>query len=142
MLPLLPRKKLSDAGLKRRQIFEFRSINLLPNQTEEFVLECGMSAIVQRLELDSPAVVQFWGTPDYNPAIDPNPYTFRATPDHLFDDGSTGLADGTIIRTRQYSVFVNLESPSQPYMYGTIMNTGATAKQINLKIMFLTVEEF
>ena len=142
MLPLVPLKKLSDAGLKRRQVFEIQTINLQPNETEAFTLDCGKSAIIQRLEVSHPALVQVWGVPDYNTQIDPNPYTFRATSDHLFDDGSTYLRDGTIIKTRQYSIFANLQSPSQPQVYGTITNIGAILTRITLKIQYLTIEEF
>ena len=142
MLPLKPVKRLSEAGLKRRQNFEYVTISLAPNQMEAFTFECGMSAIIQRLEVDSPAVVQMWGHPEYDTRVDPNPYTFRATADHLMDDGSTALRDGTIIKTRQYSIFTNLETPSQPQVYGTITNIGTTLKKITLKIQYLTVEEF
>jgi|SRR5690606_12928004 len=141
-LQLAPVKKLSEAGLKRRKTFEFTTQRLVPNEAETFIFECGLSAIVQRLEVSAPCLIQVWGDPTFNAAVDRNPYTFRATEDHLFDDGSTALRDGTIIKTRQYSIFVNLEDPALPYMYGVVTNTGTQTQPITIKITYLTVEEF
>jgi hypothetical protein len=134
-------KKLSEAGLRKRQTFTYTTAVLAPNASEAFAMELGHSAIVLRLLVSSPCLVEVYGDPSFDPAIDPNPYTFRATSDHLMDDGSTLLRDGTVLKSRQYSIFVNLEDPTKPFMYGQITNNSATPIAITLKIIYLIVEE-
>lgn len=142
MTTMTPGKKLSEAGLRRRKTFTYTTATLKPNASESFSMELGMSVIVQRLKVSGPCLVEVYGDPNFDPEIDPNPYTFRATEDHLLDDGSTLLRDGTVLKSRQYSIFVNLETPSKPFMYGQITNNGATSIKLTLDLTYLIVEEF
>lgn len=140
-MALTPVKKLSEVGSRPRQSFEYETLLLAPNATEAFVFNCGYSAIVQRLQVSAPCMVEMWAAPDRNSQRDPNPYTFVATSDHLLDDGTTFLRDGSILKTRQYSIFVNQEAQKQPRMYGYITNTGSQPVKIKLTIQYLTVED-
>ncbi len=139
---LSPLKKLSEAGLRKRATFTHTTRNLAPNASESFVLNVGKTCIVQRLRVSSPCLVEIYGDPNFDTSVDPNPYTFRATDDHLFDDGSTLMRDGTILKTRQYSIFVNLENPSKPLMYGMITNNSPDNVAITLDLTYLIIEEF
>lgn len=140
-MALVPIKKLSEVGNRTRKTFEITTLVLAPNASESFAIDCGMSAIVQRLKVSAACVVEVFGVADHNPVDDPTPYKFIATADHLFDDGSTMLRDGTVLKSRQYSIFVNLEDPKQPQMYGKITNTLATPQAITLTLTYLTVED-
>lgn len=135
------RKRLSEVGNRTRKKFELTTLTLAPNDYEDFVIDCGSSAIVQNLKVSAPCVVEVFGVEDHNPVDDPNPYRFLATSDHLMDDGSTMLRDGTVFKTRQYSIFVNLEKPNKPQMYARITNNQPQAVAITLTLFYLTVED-
>jgi hypothetical protein len=64
--------------------------------------------------VNRPVKVEVFGTPDRG---EPNPYTFIATPDHLMDDGTVVLNDGSSYQSRQYSIFANLEDPATSNIY-------------------------
>lgn len=83
----------------------------------EFEMKLGQAAIVYNLTVSRPVKVEVFSTPDKN---EPNPYTFIATPDHLTDDGSVWLNDGSSFQSRQYSIFTNLEEPPKDIHYVTI----------------------
>lgn len=140
-MALTPVKKLSEVGNRVRKNFELKTLLLAPNASESFVIDSGSSAIVQRLEVSGPCVVEVFGTETHNPIIDKTPYKFVAVAGHLVDDGSTTLRDGTVIKSRQYSIFVNLENPIRPQVYGQITNSQAVAASITIKLMYLTVED-
>lgn len=140
-MALVPVKKLSEVGNRVREYFQLKTLLLSPNASESFVIDCGASAIVQRLKVSHPCVVEVFGVENHNAIDDPTPYKFVAITGHLMDDGSTTLRDGTVIKTRQYSIFVNLEKPKRPQMYGKITNTGATSAAITIDLTYLTVED-
>ncbi len=140
-MALIPVKKLSEVGNRARKNFQLKTLLLAPNASESFVIGCGASAIVQRLKVTSPCVVEVYGVEDHNSIDDPTPYKFVATTGHLMDDGSTTLRDGTVLKTRQYSIFVNLETPNKSQMYGKITNTGSTSVAITFSLTYLTVED-
>lgn len=140
-MALIPVKKLSEVGNRVRQTTRLTTLVLAPNASESFAIECGSTAIVQRLAVNSPCVVEVFGVEDHNPIDDPNPYKFIATDGHLMDDGTTFFRDGTTLKTRQYSIFVNLETPKRAQMYGKITNTGTSARSITLDLTYLIVED-
>ena len=141
-MALVPnRKRLSEVGNRLRKSFQIKTLLIAPNASESFAIDCGSSAIVQRLQVSAPCVVEVFGTEDHSPIIDPTPYKFVAISGHLMDDGSTTLRDGTVLKTRQYSIFCNLENPIRPQSYGKITNTGATSISITLDLLYLTVED-
>lgn len=140
-MALVAVKKLSEVGNRVRENYSIKTLLLAPNASETFVIDCGSSAIVQRLKVDAPCVVEVYGVADKNPIDDPTPYRFVATAERLMDDGSTVLRDGTILKTRQYSIFVNHEDPKQPQVYGVITNNQSTPASITLTLTYLTVED-
>jgi len=140
-MALVPLKKLSEVGNRVRKTFELKTLLLAPNASESFVIDCGASAIVQRLKVDKMCVVEVFGVEDHNAFDDPTPYKFAAVTGHLMDDGSTVLRDGTVLKTRQYSIFVNLETPKRAQVYGKITNTGPLAASITFDLTYLTVED-
>ena len=140
-MALVPIKKLSEVGNRTREYFELTTLLLAPNASEVFVIDCGATAIVQKLAVDRPCVVEVYGVEDRNPIDDPTPYRFIAVSGHLADDGATTLRDGTVLKTRQYSIFANLETPKRAQVYGVITNNQSTATAINFKMTYLTVED-
>lgn len=140
-MALQAEKKLSEVGNRTRKVYEIETLLLAPNQAESFVIDCGSSAIIQRLSVSAPCVVEVYGVADHNPVDDPTPYRFIAEAGHLMDDGSTMLRDGTVLKTRQYSIFVNLENPKQPQVYGVITNNQPQSVKIKMTLMYLTVED-
>ena len=138
---LAPGKRLSQVGNRERKTFHFETILLTPGSYEDFVLDTGKSAIVQRLRVSGECLVQVFASEDHSPVIDPTPYTFKAVPGSLVEDGSTKMTDGTVFKTRQYSIFVNLETPTKPQVYARITNTQAVSTKITLDLIYLTVED-
>ena len=91
--------------------------NLLGYGQVEFTMKLGQAAIVYNLSVSRPVKVEVFSTPAKN---EPNPYTFIATPDHLVDDGTVWLSDGSSYQSRQYSIFTNLEDPPKDTHYVTV----------------------
>jgi hypothetical protein len=91
--------------------------NLLGYGNVEFTMRLGQAAIVYNLSVSRPVKVEVFSTPDKDEI---NPYTFIATPDHLMDDGTVYLNDGSSFQSRQYSIFTNLETPPKDIHYVTI----------------------
>lgn len=86
--------------------------------TATLTLPLGISAMVYNLSVSRPNIkVQVYGTALRN---EPNPYTFISTINHLVDDGTVILNDGSSFQSRQYSIFANLEDPPLPQVYATI----------------------
>lgn len=93
------------------------TVNLLGYGNVDFVLPIGVSSIVYAVTVSRPVKLEVFGTAARN---EPNPYTFIATPDHLTDDGTVILNDGSSFQSRQYSIFANLEDPIEPNVYATM----------------------
>lgn len=91
--------------------------NLLGYGNVEFTMRLGQAAIVYNLSVSRPVKVEVFSTPDKDEI---NPYTFIATPDHLMDDGTVYLNDGSSFQSRQYSIFTNLETPPKDLHYVTV----------------------
>jgi hypothetical protein len=124
--------------MKARQV-AIKVIDSLPPETSaDFHLNLGISAIILRLEVDRPVRVQAYATAAMD---EPNPYHFLATEDHLFDDGSTLLSDGTVLKSRQYSIWANMESPTVNRMYMKVTSSDATDGPVTLTITYLTLED-
>jgi len=105
-----------EAGIYRRKYQT--TINTLPGfGSVDFTLNLGISSIVYGVTVSRPVKVEVFGTAQ---RTDPNPYTFIATPDHLSDDGTVVLNDGSSFQSRQYNVFANMDEPPVPNVYATI----------------------
>lgn len=103
----------------------------------EWRMEMGcISAIVYALTVNRPCLVEVFATALRN---ETNPYTFLATLDHLTDDGTTLLDDGSIIQSRQYNIFANQEEPVAPYFYARITNTDGISGPIELNATYYTL---
>lgn len=101
----------------RRRRYATRIDTLLGYGSVQFNLPLGVSSIVYGLTVSRPVKVEVFGTAARD---EPNPYTFIATPDHLTDDGSVILNDGSSFQSRQYSIFANLEDPPTQNVYVTM----------------------
>lgn len=111
--------------------------NLAPESSVDFELFLGVSAIVFMLKVSRPVKVKVYASEARD---EPNPYTFLATADHLTDDGSTLLSDGTIIRSRQYSIFVNMDEPKQLVNYFTVESVDDVEGPVTLEMIYLPLE--
>lgn len=116
-----------------RQRWNYTTSNIPLDGVAQFEIELGPAIIVYNLTVSKPVLVQIYGTPQKN---EPNPYTFLATEDHLTDDGTTFLSDGTTIKTRQYSIFANLEEPVKEKVYAKITNLSSTPGPVSISILY------
>lgn len=114
---------------------------LLPEQAYEVALPLGKTILVFKLEVDTSCHVEAFETAARD---DTNPYTFIATADHLIDDGSTLMSDGTVLRGRRYTILTNQENVGDATtdinIYFRVTNTDVVDKGINLTISFLPIE--
>jgi len=111
--------------------------NLVAGSSQEFALGLAVSSIILKLTVSRPIKVQAFGTPAKD---EPNPYEFIATSDHLTDDGSMLLSDGTVFRTRNFSILANMESPSTSNIYFTVSNVDDAEGSVVLTITYLPLE--
>ncbi len=120
-----------------RQRVEFSTRELAPGESQSFPLDLGRSALIYELSVDTPCMVEAHSTVLRDES---NPYKFLATSDHLYDDGSSLLSDGTVLRGRRFSILANLEEGDASDIYFRITNTDTVAKAISIKINFLPLE--
>lgn len=120
-------------GLVHRKTWEYNIPSLAIGETASFDIELGEAIIVYALTVSRPVEVRVYGTPD---KTEPNPYTFLATPTHLTDDGTTVLSDGSIIKSRQYSIFANLEDPVKPKVYAEVTNNTITTGPVTVSLLY------
>jgi hypothetical protein len=103
------------------------------DQSATFEIPLGAAIIVYNLAVSAPLKVEVFGTPTYS---EPNPYTFVGVDGHLVDDGTTKLSDGSVIKTRQYSLFANLEDPPKEKVYAKVTNLGPTTGQFDITLIY------
>lgn len=107
------------------------------NSYADFSLDLGNTALVYKLSANVPCTVEVHSTPE---RVDTNPFRFIATEDHLEDDGSGELDDGTIVRNRRYSIWANLEDEPSGNIYFRVLNTDADMRDVTLTILFKPIE--
>lgn len=117
-------------------------IEFLPMGTAiNFALPLGKTIIVYKLSVDTSCTVEAFETMAANES---NPYMFVATPDHLADDGSTLMSDGTVLRGRRYDIMTNQENSGDATkdinIYFRVTNTDVIDKSVTLTIAFLPIE--
>lgn len=122
-----------EQGYASRNEWTYTVPNLAVGASIDFPIELGEALIVYNLTVSRPVQVTIWGTPLKDEA---NPYTFIATPTHLADDGTATLSDGTLIKTRQYSIFANLEDPAQQRVYATVTSTDDVAGPVTITLLY------
>ncbi len=123
----------SEGSLVTRNTWEYITPEIPVDGSFEFEIELGISLIIYDLTVSAPCLVQVYGTPERD---EDNPYTFRGVEGHLRDDGTTELEDGTIIKTRQYSIFANLEEEPLPKVYAKITNETDTPQQFTISLTY------
>lgn len=124
----------AESGIRRHK-YETTISSLQGYGSVDLVLQLGISSIVYEVSVSRPVKVEVFGTPD---KTEPNPYTFIATPDHLVDDGSVVLNDGSSFQSRQYSIFANMEEPPTPNVYVTVssLDPFEAATPITLSMLY------
>lgn len=127
----------AGGGTPTRQTVKYATKSLNPNDVENFSLELGRTAVVYKLSVDTPCVVEAFETVLRE---DTNPYKFVATSDHLEDDGSSLMTDGTVLRGRRYTILSNQETGESMDIYFRITNNDIVAKNVNLTLSFLPIE--
>lgn len=111
--------------------------SLPPEGIANFTLPFGKTSMILRLTVSRPVKVIVYSTPDYT---DTNPYTFLATSDHLTDDGSALLSDGTILKQRNYSIFANLETPAQEQVYAVVESVDSADGPVSIDFLYIIIE--
>lgn len=127
----------AGGGTPTRQTVKYATKTLNVNDVENFSLELGRTAVVYKLSVDTPCIVEAFETVLRE---DTNPYKFVATSDHLEDDGSSLMTDGTVLRGRRYTILSNQEAGNSMDIYFRITNTDVVAKNVNLTLSFLPIE--
>ena len=127
----------TPGDVQRRAVAIHTIESLAVDSEVEFPLLLGTSVIVLRLTVSRPVRVKAFSTAAKD---DPNPYEFLATEDHLTDDGSQKLADGTIFRTRNYSILANFEDPAKNDIYFTVSNVGEDEGPMTLTLTYVPLE--
>lgn len=118
-----------------RKKFNYTIDNLPSGENYEFEIDIGLASIVYALTVNRPVLVEVFATAAKD---ETNPYTFLATLDHLTDDGTVLLDDGTVIQQRQYSIFANQEEPPLPKVYCTITNIDGVAGPVTLSLTYFS----
>lgn len=119
----------------RRRKYQTTITSLLGYANVDLVLPLGVSSIVYNLTVSRPVKVEVFTTPDMD---EDNPYTFIATPDHLKDDGTVILNDGSSFQSRQYSIWNNLEDPptQNVYMKVSSLDSYLAGDPVELEVMY------
>jgi hypothetical protein len=128
----------SVASIGFRKTISYTTPTITSGSNTTFSLPLGQSCIVYVLTVSVPCMVQVHSTPEYN---DANPYTFIADSSHLTDDGSSLMNDGTIIYSRRYSIFINLEASPKNDIFFKVTNTGATDSPVTIDITYMPIEQ-
>lgn len=119
----------------RRRKYQTTVTSLLGYGNVDVVLPLGVSSIVYNLKVSRPVKVEVFGNVAMN---EDNPYTFIATPDHLIDDGTVILNDGSSFQSRQYSIWNNLEDPPNQNVYMKIssIDNYLAGDPVDLEVMY------
>lgn len=125
-------------------------VGIAAQERADFEMALGGTSLIFSLSVNTVCQVEVFET---DQRADSNPYRFVSTPDHLKDDGSTLMTDGTILRGRRYHIFSNLEPVPTPNIFFRVTNLDAIppppgngempdvpTKDITLTISFLPLE--
>ena len=109
---------------------------LLNGEKWDFTIPIGSdTAILLRLSAKDPCVIEVHSTPLY---VDTNPLRFIASADHLSDDGSTIMSDGSAVYGRRYSIVSNMEQPLfKKKVYGRLINTQVSSLKTTITLEIL-----
>lgn len=120
-----------------RQTVTYATASIPVAGTVDFSIPLGRTALIYKLSVDTPCIVEAFETPLRD---DTNQFKFVATSDHLEDDGSSLMTDGTVLRGRRYSILTNQEPGPSMDIHFRVTNTDIVAKNVNLTLSFLPLE--
>ncbi len=133
-----------------RQTIVYTINDIAAQDRADFALSMGGTCVVYSLSVNTVCQVEAFET---DQRADTNPFRFVSTADHLKDDGSTMMTDGTILRGRRYHIFSNQEAIPSADIYFRVTNLDALpavpqngdmpdvpTKDITLTISFLSIE--
>lgn len=122
----------NSVGIVRKK-FSYSIPDLPAGGIHDFEMDLGISSIVYGLTVNRPVLVEVFATKFKN---ETNPYTFWATLDHLTDDGSVLLDDGSIIQQRQYSIFANQDEPVENKVYARFTNIDGISGPVEINLTY------
>lgn len=125
-----------SVGGKRKTITHTET-SITSSLPRDFVIPMSKTLIIHSLSVSMPCQVQAFETAA---RIDTNPFTFIATSDHLTDDGTMLMSDGTILRGRRYTILSNMDTIPAIDQYFRIANLGTTPIDVTVTIDFLPIE--
>ena len=125
-----------SVGGKRKALTHTETA-ITPALPRDFSIPMTKTVIIHLLSVSVPCQVMAFETAA---RADTNPFTFIATSDHLYDDGTMLMSDGTILRGRRYTILANMDNPPTIDQYFRIVNTGTTNIDVTLTIDFLPIE--
>lgn len=110
-----PKPKSYDVG---RDTYTFTVPSLPAFGNANVTLTIGAGVIMYDLTVNRPGIkVEMYGRPSRD---EDNPYTFISSINHLTDDGTVIMSDGSSFQSRQYSILANLENPVTNNVYCTV----------------------
>lgn len=120
-------------GTGVRRTVSHDEANLQPQQQVTFSLALASTILVYSLHVSGPCIVEAFETAAM---LDTNPYTFIATLDHMADDGTSLMSDGTVIKNRRYSILVNGDAVINDNIYFRLTSTRAVTQSLNLSLTY------
>lgn len=124
-----------DAG--PRQTVE-HTIPEIPGESyADFTLPLGSTVLVYSLSVSSPCIVQVHET---ELRLDTNPFVFVATEDHLVDDGTTTMSDGSVIRGRRYHIWSDQSPTPEGNAFFRVLNPAQEPIAVTVRISFKPIE--
>lgn len=106
--------------------------------TDDFTLVLGKAVVVLEMTLSHPDIkIEAFGTPD---RTETNPYTFLSAADHLSDDGTSKMNDGSTQYNRRYAILSNNEGTVGTSIYFRLTNENATSITPTVDIKYLIIE--
>lgn len=140
MTPYLTKAAASASGgfkVRKQIVHEFK--DLAANSNGDYDVElptgCGIAMLIN-CTVTKPCTVEIHGIAN---RADPNPYKFVATTQHLFDDGTTVMSDGSTDKGRRFSFLANLETPEVNKLYVRLYNTGTSALTVTLTLELIYI---
>jgi hypothetical protein len=115
---------------------EYNLADLPSFEFVDFELEMGNSVIVYSVLVTHACMLEVFENSSRNQS---NPYRFIATDDHLEDDGSTLLSDGTILRGRRYHIWSSTSAINKIYCRLTNVS-GTSIQNFKLTVVYTPIE--
>ena len=124
-----------DTQQRQKRSYFVESIQ--PQSYADFNMKLGNTIMVLKNSVSAPCLLEVYTT---NARNDENPYRFKAAEGHLLDDGSAMQEDGTIVRTRRFNFWSNLEEEADGNIFFRILNTSDEEIAVTLDLLFVVIE--